>query len=82
MAFEDFSYLGLVVEGSVVKHDQAVWPERRDEHFFDPSCYGEVGATGFEKHGSQPFLATLGHNQVRPLAIIALDFSVNFLPAN
>ena len=77
--FENFGYFWLVMERRIVHDHQALWPEHGQQHFPDPCGHGDVGTAFAERHGRNPVLAPLRHDEIGSLALIASYFAEDLL---
>jgi len=73
--FEECFDLGFVVEWRVIHDDQGVRLQLWQQGLFYPHAHGEMCTTAFKQHRCQPLLATLRHDEVGCLTVVARDFT-------
>ena len=55
----------FVMKGRIVHDNEALRPERGQQHFLDP-CYCQIGAAFLDQHGQRdPIFAPLCHDEIR-----------------
>lgn len=59
----------------IIHDDQALLPERRQQHLLNPCCHRQMCAACLEQHGRDPILAPLPHDEIGPLMVVAGDFT-------
>ena len=65
----------FVMKGRIVHDDQALRPERWQQHLLNPSCHRQMCAACLEQHGRDPILAPLRHDEIGPFMVVAGDFT-------
>ena len=77
---EHFGDFGLVMKGRVVHDDQALRPERGQEHVLCPCRHRQMGAACPKQHRGDPGLAPLCHEEIGSLMVVAGDCTKDLVP--
>lgn len=69
------------MEGCVVHDDETRLVQFGQQALLDPGTHSVMGAVALKQHRREPFLATLRHDEISALAVVAMDFTMHFLAA-